>query len=360
MNQLEETDRVLVLKLSLYKRTLSVAFIALIIVWMQFINTASISEIEAYVLPAYSLFCGISLVLFYRYGVKYVELFENLGFGSLFIYYLSFFAYELNKALLQPEITTQKFLLWIPVIYILAFLKQPPKKAVVLSGLFFVSVLIVGIIYGVLKRDAPNFSEDIEFLLQFYASGLIYISLFYALSVFKDQFTNAANQATKMTSRANFDELTEAFSRAKINELLADIFKNKLNDLPLSVMLLDVDKLKYINDTYGHSVGDEVLKTIVSQIKLNLRAGDSIGRIGGDEFLIICPNISYPKALKLSDRLMQSVNEIKLDLPEKISVCIGVAELTQKDTPDSLIKRADLEMYAQKKSKRELMSQTPT
>ena len=123
--------------------------------------------------------------------------------------------------------------------------------------------------------------------------------------------------------------------------------------MPLSVLLLDGDDFKHINDTYGHAVGDDVLKTLAERLRQNTRSIDSLGRIGGDEFSVLLPNASLSDAQRLADRLKRSIEEIPVtgawgEL--NFSVSIGAAELNEEtDDFSTLLEHADASMYQKKK-----------
>ncbi len=115
--------------------------------------------------------------------------------------------------------------------------------------------------------------------------------------------------------------------------------------------MLDLDKLKQTNDTYGHSTGDYVLKRTVELLRSNLRDEDLLGRIGGDEFLLICPNTDPKQAELLADRLEKTISDAEFDKIGKTSISIGIATYQTGDTPLLLINRADSKMYSHKKNK---------
>ena len=129
---------------------------------------------------------------------------------------------------------------------------------------------------------------------------------------------------------------------------------------PLSCMVIDLDKFKSINDTYGHDVGDTVLKQIAAALKGALRAQDVICRIGGDEFLVICPDTSLPAAVACGERIRKAADTVPVMadmLKLKGSVSIGVA--TREDAMadiDALIKRADQGAYVSKQHGRNCVS----
>ena len=124
------------------------------------------------------------------------------------------------------------------------------------------------------------------------------------------------------------------------------------NKRPLACMVVDVDEFKRINDTHGHDVGDAVLRQAASALKAGLRAQDVVSRIGGDEFLVICPDTSMEAAVACAERMRLFVESTLITagtLQLRASVSIGVAVRDDGMTDaDAMIKRADQGVYVAK------------
>lgn len=120
-----------------------------------------------------------------------------------------------------------------------------------------------------------------------------------------------------------------------------------------SLVFIDADKFKQVNDTLGHDYGDKVLIWISDFLKNNLRDSDIVCRLGGDEFLVICPNSSGEDAKKACQFLIEKYEEINANNPLAywtVSLSIGVIEVTQKETTaDSMLQKADRAMYDAKR-----------
>ncbi len=125
---------------------------------------------------------------------------------------------------------------------------------------------------------------------------------------------------------------------------------------PLSVLMLDLDHFKQINDRHGHASGDTVLKEFVRVVTPEIRASDCFARMGGEEFTILLPESSLRSAHQLAQRLCQAVAALTFDSPQSvfgITVSIGVAALCDKDSsPEQLINRSDRCLYAAKQQGR--------
>ena len=110
----------------------------------------------------------------------------------------------------------------------------------------------------------------------------------------------------------------------------------------------DIDSFKKFNDTYGHKTGDEVLKEFAAAISESIRSIDRAGRLGGEEFLIVCPETNLSGAVLLAEKLRAVVESIKIEPLPGITASFGCASYTRGDTMDSLISRSDKAMYKAK------------
>ena len=128
---------------------------------------------------------------------------------------------------------------------------------------------------------------------------------------------------------------------------------------PLSILFIDLDRFKTINDTYGHAVGDACLKAVVERIGRELRQGDSLGRYGGEEFLVVLPGASAADAVAIADRVRADVDSgcrVVVGRNVNLTVSIGVAGFRGgAQTPDQLVAEADQAMYLAKRRGRNLV-----
>src|SRR6056297_1679961 len=150
------------------------------------------------------------------------------------------------------------------------------------------------------------------------------------------------------------DELTEINNRKYLEKILAEIVeRDDIKKDDIAFCFLDVDDFKYINDNFGHLVGDRILAMIANTLKNNLRDADKAFRWGGDEFALILFDINNNKYLKnLLERIRLLINESFIEhKQEKINVTMsfGATKFSKNDTIESLTKRADNNMYESKK-----------
>jgi diguanylate cyclase (GGDEF)-like protein len=147
------------------------------------------------------------------------------------------------------------------------------------------------------------------------------------------------------------DPLTEVFNRRHIMSRLEEEFeKFKRLKKNVSCIMADIDNFKGINDSYGHLVGDQVLKAISHRIRNTVRAYDILGRYGGEEFLIIMPDTSMEDARELAERIRTRVKEAPVN-NATITLSLGVVCIQEDDRSlDDIIRRADQNLYKAKKS----------
>lgn len=159
-----------------------------------------------------------------------------------------------------------------------------------------------------------------------------------------------------LISLATKDTLTDIYNRRKIEELCENEIKmaNRYKT-PFSIIFFDINDFKYINDSYGHHIGDEVLIQVSKVISLNIRATDSFGRWGGDEFLIVLPQTDFNQANSLTSILEEQILNSNFDFDKnlKISCSFGVYEYKILDTLDNMIRNSDENMYQAKMRYRE-------
>ena len=153
------------------------------------------------------------------------------------------------------------------------------------------------------------------------------------------------------------DALTGLYNRRGFYTMGEREFERTLRfNTSLSIILLDIDLFKQINDTYGHSVGDKVLQLVAEQTQRSVRKVDIVGRYGGDEFILLLPDTDRFGASAVADRLRKHISTISLQVentPITISVSMGIVELIPKiDKLEDLIKRADEALYVAKQSGR--------
>jgi len=154
----------------------------------------------------------------------------------------------------------------------------------------------------------------------------------------------AKNEAERI---ARIDILTGIYNRRAFYEMAPKyIAAAKRSNRPLSVVMLDIDHFKSINDTYGHAVGDIVLVSIANMIKHEIRESDIVGRLGGEEFVILLPDSDRDGAFKIVERLRQKVQSMNFPGYDfNVTSSFGIVLNTAHESIDRLLKNADSALY---------------
>lgn len=165
-------------------------------------------------------------------------------------------------------------------------------------------------------------------------------------------YENSRQEAyDQLQKTAITDPLTKVFNRLHLdNTLSAVISQSNRANQPVSVLLLDVDHFKDVNDKYGHLIGDKVLIKLCDVLRDTIRETDSLGRWGGEEFLVICPNTNQQQAMQLGQRIIENVRAEAIENNIHITVSIGTATYTNNgtDTIDQFLLSADENLYRAK------------
>ncbi len=172
----------------------------------------------------------------------------------------------------------------------------------------------------------------------------------------KKHYDRLRQKLEQSLSLALVDPLTGAYNRRYLDMHLPKLFERcQSTNRPLSVLSLDLDHFKKINDTYGHSAGDFVLKETINRLQVNLRAADLVVRMGGEEFAVIMPETEIKTAESASERLRRAICETTYDIPDteeklNISASFGVVSINHENdtSAQKLLDRADSALYRAK------------
>ena len=179
-----------------------------------------------------------------------------------------------------------------------------------------------------------------------------------AIFIFRPLFRKLEAAHVKLLDAARTDPLTGCMNRRYLMEAAArEVARAKRSGSILSVMMLDIDHFKKINDTYGHGVGDEALLSLVGTVLGNIRASDMLGRIGGEEFAVLLPDTAEDQAGQVALKLRESVEALEIKSSAghvfKMTTSIGLAQLHLGEEDFlAALERADKALYKAKQSGR--------
>jgi diguanylate cyclase (GGDEF)-like protein len=167
------------------------------------------------------------------------------------------------------------------------------------------------------------------------------------------------NLRSELSVLAHTDELSGVLNRRGVLiHLNSELARCRRFQSNVAVLMMDIDHFKRVNDTFGHATGDTVLRETVEILRSQLRETDVLGRVGGEEFLVILPSMDTVSAVAAAERMRGCVEQSPIDLPGhpiQITISVGVATYHHGDDADSLIARADVALYAAKTNGRNLV-----
>lgn len=173
------------------------------------------------------------------------------------------------------------------------------------------------------------------------------------ISLLMESFNSMAqtikNNIYKLEQLSLTDALTKLYNRRALNKILEDEYnKFERYNIPCSIVILDIDNFKKVNDSYGHDVGDTVLKDFSRILNHNIRKTDTVGRWGGEEFLIICPNTNKENVKILANSLRKKIEDFPFTLVGGKTASFGVAQFHKDKTLDEILIQADEALYEAK------------
>lgn len=173
-----------------------------------------------------------------------------------------------------------------------------------------------------------------------------------------------AEASEMLRVKASMDSLTGLHNRAEILRVLErELNRMHRHGYTMSVLMIDVDHFKKINDQHGHPAGDEVLRRVGATLQKAMRSYDDIGRYGGEEFIAVLPETNLNQAISAAERIRACIEQADVTynkLKFNLTISVGaVASFGKEDTPQGLIERADMALYAAKQSGRNCVCAFP-
>lgn len=231
---------------------------------------------------------------------------------------------------------------------------------------FFISTVIIFLVHIDMKRRIKKIVEDskeiangdVDFdkrlcIVSYDELGQIVKSINIFINKLQKSHENLSKAKDRLNKLYITDRLTALYNRNKIDKIIdTEIKKKKRHDGTFSVILIDIDHFKLINDTYGHIVGDMVLKEFADIFKSSIRDIDYVGRWGGEEFIIICMQTDQKGACALAEHLRKKIEEFEFTTVGKETASFGIASCEYEDDADSIVENADKALYRAKREGR--------
>lgn len=251
--------------------------------------------------------------------------------------------------LLLEIIIALTFIIWLASIIRLIFISGKLKTWL---------MLLIGIIMLFLASSLDVIGDvadkpHLAFLFKnfSYAGGVV---------LFSAGFLQMSNKILKdmkeLEHLTNIDELTQLLNRRGfLQHLVQEIDRSQRLNLQFDLLVLDVNNFKIINDSYGHAIGDEVLKKVAGCLKNELRSYDIIGRIGGDEFAVFLPDTCLEKGQETVERLKKALTKAFAETQYKVAIAVGISCFpSEADTVNKLFMLSDKRMYTDKRNEGQL------
>ena len=167
-------------------------------------------------------------------------------------------------------------------------------------------------------------------------------------------------QSKVLKNQAHTDKLTGVFNRQGVEDAIALALREwEEESIQLSIVMLDIDHFKSINDNFGHAVGDIVLSELATLVQGNIRSTDRFARWGGEEFVLICRDTTLDIAVKIAEKLRDRIAGAELVDGVSVTASFGVANITNKSSIEELFKYADDALYKAKNNGRNKVEFTP-
>ena len=244
------------------------------------------------------------------------------------------------------SIDLQPLYLWIPVIYVFAFTLAGHRSSLKISLAILALFVSISVPYLVQHVDQP-FGN---FTIQLHVVSAVLIAALYFFSSYQHRFQIAQLTADELARLANTDELTKLANRRRMAEAIEfELVRFARYGHAFSIILIDVDHFKLVNDRFGHSVGDQTLVALAARTLEVLRDVDTLGRWGGEEFVVILPQTSFDDSAHKAGALCAHVAAAPLVGEHTVTISCGVTSVITGDSIDTLLQRADAALYAAKR-----------
>ncbi|SHG04350.1 diguanylate cyclase (GGDEF) domain-containing protein [Kaistia soli DSM 19436] len=237
-------------------------------------------------------------------------------------------------------------LLWMPVLYVGAFMFFSRSRAMVAVGVTF-ALSAVALVGGTIFTAGRGEAALSGLLVNALVSHFLVLLLLSLVLFLRDEFDRIASHARNMEDAANTDTLTGIANRRALEEWMQRRDAQP-SDHRVALVLFDIDHFKAINDRHGHLIGDEVLVSTAQLIRSQMRAHDLVGRWGGEEFLVIIDNADAAVATRLADRVRRLVRVAAHPVAGSVTLSAGLAVCEPAQSIAAIFRAADSALYAAK------------
>jgi diguanylate cyclase len=256
-------------------------------------------------------------------------------------------------------------LLWVPILFVFCAIAFDGITSLRYSMAIYVVVVALTLPHALGTLGSTSLGDGLFFPLQAYLAYAVLIAALYFFADIRQRAFTMEEAARTMRRLANTDALTGLANRRQAEEQLTrELRRAERYGRPFSVLVMDIDHFKALNDRHGHLAGDDVLVDLARRIERMVRAADTIARWGGEEFLLIAPETVADDAARVADMIRRHIDENAMADRYRMTISIGVASYRPGDTVQSIIARADAALYLAKRAgrnqvKMEIVPTTP-
>ena len=247
---------------------------------------------------------------------------------------------------LGASIDIQPLYLWIPVIYVFAFTLVSHRASLKLSLAILALFVAISVPYLAATVDRPL----ANFTIQLHVVSAVLIAALHFFSSWQHRFNVARLSVDELARLANTDELTRLANRRRMAEAIDfELVRYARYAHVFSIIMIDIDHFKAVNDRFGHGTGDQALMALAARSREMLRDVDTLGRWGGEEFVVILPETPFEESLQKAAALCRHVAAEPLVGEWPLTISCGVATVKTGESAADLLKRADEALYAAKR-----------
>lgn len=247
------------------------------------------------------------------------------------------------------QLTLSGMYIWLPILHLFTFLALEARRALRLSLGLFGFTLLFTLPHAVQTLPGTDVFDGFSALGNIYLSHAVTITGLYFLATYQSYLRQAEGKADVLKRLAYTDALTGIANRRQMELVISnEVLREQRYGRPFSIILVDIDNFKTVNDNYGHDVGDSVLQDLAETLQSRIRASDHVGRWGGEEFVVVTPETELKEACALAEYICEHVRTVALLKAHPLTLSLGVASFQADDSVTSLVKRADEALYAAK------------